>query len=45
MTVPAYVTNADAYQLTRKSLEEMWNTYANAMLPDISLSVSIRFMK
>lgn len=39
MTVPVYVTNADAYQLTRKSLEEMWNTYANAMLPDINLSV------
>jgi hypothetical protein len=39
MTVPVHVTNADAYELTRKSLEQMWNMYANTMLPNISLSV------
>jgi hypothetical protein len=39
MTVPVHVTKADAYELTRKSLEEMWNMYANTMMPNISLSV------
>ncbi|XP_023705196.1 uncharacterized protein LOC111863265 isoform X2 [Cryptotermes secundus] len=39
MTVPVHVINADAYELTRRSLEEMWNMYANTMLPNISLSV------
>jgi hypothetical protein len=39
MAVTVDMINPDDYQLTRKSLEEMWNMYANTMLLNISLSV------
>jgi hypothetical protein len=42
MTVPVYVANGSNYELKRKSLQEMWNDYANEKMKKIKLQVRYR---